>query len=154
MRIRLRGFDGFAPIVAGASRERSHENGASTTMRRRRMRRSADARGKCKYVKARPEFSYSRCPPPRGIPRAPLLFPIASRLLDATTSLLSRRGPASLSLPASLYRGCMRVHLPAPSRKKNARTHVHTRTGTGTTGTGTRARDSSQRVRARVCVYT
>lgn len=25
--------------------------------------RLADARGKCKYVKARPEFSYSRCPP-------------------------------------------------------------------------------------------
>lgn len=66
------------------------------------MRRSADARGKCKYVKARPEFSYSRCPP-RHSPRPSSPPPIASRLLDATASPLA--SPPS-SLRADRLRAC------------------------------------------------
>lgn len=105
-----------------ALRERSHGNGASTAMRRRRMRRSADARGKCKYVKARPEFSYSRCPsPPAAFPTLPPL-PIASRLPDATTSLPFPRGTASLPLPPH-PRPCVCIYL--RPREQHARTHTY-----------------------------
>jgi len=91
LRPRCRGalFGGFDSSARCQSR---HErSGATTAMR---MCRSADARGKCKYVKARPEFSYSRCPPQHS-PRHPFPTPllpashlpslrVASRLLDAT----------------------------------------------------------------------
>lgn len=49
------------------------------------MRRSADARGKYKYVKARPEFSYSQCPLPYSVPlpSRSRAATVAPRLLDA-----------------------------------------------------------------------
>lgn len=91
-----------------APRERCNE----TAMR---MCRSADARGKCKYVKARPEFSYSRCPPqhsPRH-PPPPTSLPCSSRLLlDATAPSRFPNRPLHHQ-PLD----CVRVHLPAPSRK-------------------------------------
>lgn len=111
-----------------ASRERSHGNGASTARRLRRMRCSADARGKCKYVKARPEFSYSRCPlPPRHSPR-PLLFPLHRAYSMQPLPFHPRAALHPSPLAAS--NGCMRVHLPAPSRTARAHAHTYTRAGT------------------------
>lgn len=71
-RDRTRGEAGArAPIPCGASEAR--------------MRRSADARGKYKYVKARPEFSYSQCPLPYSVPlpSRSRAATVAPRLLDA-----------------------------------------------------------------------
>lgn len=133
-------FRRFRANRSRASRERSHENGASTAMRPRRMRCSADARGKCKYVKARPEFSYSRCPPPRGIPRArppPLFKDHCIALTRCNFPPYSLRDPASHPFPRASH--CVRVHLPAPSRTASARIHTHTRTA-GSKQAGARAR--------------
>jgi len=103
-------FGSFAPIEL-AWRERSHEERCiDDAMRPPRMRRSADARGKCKYVKARPEFSYSRCPSPRrGVPPRSPPFPLhraySMQALSALRSLL-RRPAAALPTRRSAARVC------------------------------------------------
>lgn len=95
-------------------------------MRSRRMCRSADARGKCKYVKARPEFSYSRCPP-ATFPAAPipaLPSPSFSPRCIALTRCNCRPPPprASLNRPASAAR--LRACASTCALEKDTHTYV------------------------------
>lgn len=86
-RDRTRGEAGArAPIPCGASEAR--------------MRRSADARGKYKYVKARPEFSYSQCPLPYSVPlpSRSRAATVAPRLLDACLLPPLRHSPRSATI--------------------------------------------------------
>lgn len=114
------------------------------------MRRSADARGKCKYVKARPEFSYSRCCPLPSL-RRPAAFPSSCHCIALTrcNSFLSPRVRPSLPPLLSSHRpsiDCVRVHLPAALENATyVRTHAYTHARTPSRGV-TVPRACTQRV--------